>query len=100
MSEPDTGGWPKWSVWVVESLKETKKAVDDSRLETKADIASLRSEIKADLVALRDSEIADLRADINKTKQDVAMLQIKSGLWGAAGASVPIAIMLIMQYIK
>lgn len=87
---PNTDGWPKWSAWVVEGLKETKAAIESARLETKADIALLRAEIKAD--------IATLRANGNKTKQDVTRLQVKSGLWGAAGASIPVIIMLALQY--
>lgn len=97
---PNTDGWPKWSAWVVEGLKEVKLAVENARKETKTDIANLREEVKDEITSLRNAEIATLREDLNKTNLSVAMLQVKAGMWGAVGASIPIVIMLAMEYLK
>lgn len=97
---PNTDGWPKWSAWVVEGLKEVKLAIEGARKETKQDILRLREELKNDVASLRTADIADLREDLNKTNVNVAMLQVKAGLIGAVGGSIPVCIMIAMQYLN
>lgn len=37
---------------------------------------------------------------INDLRIQVAMLKVKSGVWGAVGAMIPIALLLLIQYVK
>lgn len=37
--------------------------------------------------------------DIPKLREEIATLKVKSGMWGAIGASIPIVIMLVIQYL-
>ena len=36
--------------------------------------------------------------DIPRLREEVATLKVKSGIWGAVGASIPVIIMLAIQY--
>lgn len=38
-----------------------------------------------------------MREEMGKMKTEVAMLKMKSGLWGAMGATIPIAVMVAVQ---
>lgn len=38
-----------------------------------------------------------IRGDITDIKTEIATLKVKAGIWGAVGAMVPIAIMLVVQ---
>jgi len=33
-------------------------------------------------------------------REDIAMLKVKSGVWGLLGGSIPVAILLIMEWVK
>ena len=38
--------------------------------------------------------------DITKITVEIAMLKVKSGVWGAAGAAIPVAIGLAIMFLK
>ena len=59
--------WREWSKYVLKELERLNELMEGTR----HDVAALRTE--------------------------VAMLKVKSGLWGAVGAAVPIGIMLAVQ---
>ncbi len=37
---------------------------------------------------------------LNEINVQIAMLKVKSGIWGAVGAMIPIAALLLLQYVK
>lgn len=54
-------------------------------------------DLKADMKALA-REINDLKqGELSKLKVEVAMLKVKSGLWGAAAGFVPAAVIVALQ---
>ena len=62
--------WTRWSNFVLEELK---------RLNRNQEATS--------------KEIGDIRVEIG-------MLQVRAGVWGALGGFIPVAIMLILKYVK
>jgi len=42
---------------------------------------------------------AALQKDINSIKTDIALLKLKSGIWGLAGGAIPVAIALITKFL-
>lgn len=38
--------------------------------------------------------------DIPRLREEIATLKVKSGMWGAIGASIPIIIMLALQFLR
>lgn len=42
----------------------------------------------------------DVSDRVGKIKVEVAMLKVKSGLWGAAAGMIPVAIVMVMMYLK
>lgn len=38
--------------------------------------------------------------DIPKLREEIATLKVKSGMWGAIGASIPVIIMLALQFLR
>lgn len=42
--------------------------------------------------------INDKLDDIPKLREEIAALKVKSGVWGAVGASIPVIVMLAVQY--
>jgi len=41
-----------------------------------------------------------IQREIGVLRTELATLKVKSGVWGAAGAMVPVAIMLIIQLLR
>lgn len=41
-----------------------------------------------------------VRQELSEIKTEIAMLKVKAGVWGAVGALVPVAIMLVIQQIN
>lgn len=37
---------------------------------------------------------------VNKTRTEVALLQLRAGLWGLAAGCLPVIMLLLMQYVK
>lgn len=35
-----------------------------------------------------------------RIREDIAMLKVKSGVWGLLGGSIPVAILLILEWVK
>ncbi len=55
--------------------------------------------VLAELGRLRD-EVQGMRREQNNILQQIAALKVKSGLWGAMGACVPIGLLLIRELVK
>jgi len=43
---------------------------------------------------------ADLNAELQAIKIEIAMLNVKSGIWGLIGGLVPVLIVLVLEYLK
>lgn len=69
-NSPSSDGWHEWSRYVLNELKRLNRNYEK------------------------------IQRDIGVLRTDLATLKVKSGVWGAAGAMVPIAIMLIIQLLK
>jgi len=67
---PVQNGWNEWSKYVLSELQ---------RLNTSYE---------------------GLRSETEKIRVEIATLKVKSGVWGAAGAMVPIAIIVILWIMK
>lgn len=65
--EDNPNGWDQWGKHVLSQLK---------RLVERVDV---------------------IQADVTIVKAEIATLRVKSGLWGVAGAMIPVAIMLTIQ---
>jgi hypothetical protein len=46
------------------------------------------------------SVVEELKTDVKKLREDVAQLKVKSGMWGAIGGTIPVAVMLIFWLIR
>ncbi len=55
--------------------------------------------VRKELTRLSDGQDCIVQK-INDLRIQVAMLKVKSGVWGAAGAMIPIVLLLVMQYLK
>ena len=44
-----------------------------------------------------DEAIEKLVKSVNQLSRDVEMLKVKAGIWGAVGASIPVAVWLVLQ---
>jgi len=58
-----------------------------------------RNLVLRDLKTL-SQKIEDLRREQGSILQQLAELKVKSGVWGAVGACVPIALLLVVQWLK
>jgi len=47
-----------------------------------------------------NNNVTTLSDSLIEIKIEIAMLKVKSGLWGAVGAMIPIAILLAMQFMQ
>lgn len=55
--------------------------------------------VLAELGRLKD-EVQGMRKEQNNMLQQLAALKVKSGVWGAMGACVPIGLLLLAQWAK
>ena len=46
------------------------------------------------------SQQNDIQKEIHEIKMEIAMLKVKSGIWGLISGTIPVAIMLIVKFIK
>ena len=42
----------------------------------------------------------DMNKQLGKIREDIASLQVKSGIWGLVGGCVPVLIIIVIQMIK
>jgi hypothetical protein len=70
MNNIENGNWNSWAVYVLKELE---------RL---------------------NSCYSSLDDKIGKIQQDIAMLKVKAGIWGAIGGCIPIIIMLAIKFIE
>ena len=76
-------GWNKWAVYVIKELER----LGDGQEDLNKDIGQIRT------------DIAQIRTNLETLKTE---LRIKSGIWGAIGGSIPVAIAIgvwIIQYL-
>ena len=45
----------------------------------------------------QETELKGLREEVSNIKQEIAMLKVKSGMWGALAGAIPVIIMLAIQ---
>ena len=55
--------------------------------------------VLTELGRLRD-EVQGMRKEQSNILQQIAALKVKSGVWGAMGACVPIVVLLLVQWAK
>lgn len=70
---PDSNGWNEWSKYVLNELKRLNDSVDKLTQE----VGEMKSEFRT----------------------EIALLKLKSGLWGLAGGAVPVAIAIATRFI-
>jgi hypothetical protein len=63
-------GWRQWSEWVKDGVRELRK------------------------------EIKDVRTEVTQMKIEIKVQQVKVGVWGMVGSSIPIAVTLILMWLK
>lgn len=64
---PNDDGWTEWSRYVLKELERLSKAYEG------------------------------IRADVMLIRTELATLKVRAGIWGAIGAAIPIAIVLLIQ---
>ena len=76
--------------------------IHDELMEIQKQVSSIEG--KMDLFKECQSDLKELSRCVSSIKVDVGQLKIKAGVWGAIGASIPIAVMIVAQvliyYIK
>jgi hypothetical protein len=77
MSSPDDS-WPEWSRHVLAELKR----LNDN-------LANLDDKIDT----IKDGHISPLKIEI-------AMLKVKSGIWGLIGGAIPVILMVLVELLK
>lgn len=74
-------GWNEWSKFVLKELERQSDCIDEV-----------------------NKSIARLTHDMNKRFEEVnieiATLKVKAGLWGALGGAIPVALGLLIMFIK
>lgn len=77
---PDSGdnGWREWSRYVLKELEHNRDISESLRKE----ISSMRT---------------DFASQSMKINTELAALRVRAGLWGAAGASIPVLLMIAIQ---
>lgn len=76
MSDPDS--WASWSRFVLAEMKRLNQHLD---------------QIEEQIASLRNNQLAQL-------KLEIAMLKVKSGVWGIMGGAVPIGIYIFVEMLK
>lgn len=82
----DRGKWELWAEYVLISIKEMR---DDINRCAKKEHCNVEA-----------ATILRLTEAINKARQEIAVLKVKSGIWGAIGAAIPITIGILIWLIK
>lgn len=47
-----------------------------------------------------DDNIKELTVAVNSLVTEVAMLKVKAGIWGAIGGAIPVAVGLLVYYLR
>ena len=81
MAQDDYESWPAYRKLVLSEIADTKKAVQK-------------------LIEKQDKLLAENQAMIKELAINIAMLQVKSGVWGAIGGTIPIIVFLAIEYLK
>lgn len=42
----------------------------------------------------------ELKEHMRKVEVEIAMLKVKSGIWGLAGGMIPVAVVLVLEFLK
>lgn len=63
-------GWRQWSEWVKDGVRELRK------------------------------EIKDVRGEVTQLKIELKVQQVKVGVWGLVGSSIPLAITLVIMWLQ
>lgn len=88
----DKNGWAEWSRYVLKELERLGKGQEGFRIE----LSQSRSELTKEIAQSR----SELTTELSQIRTELATLKVKSGIWGAVGASIPVLIMLGIQYLK
>lgn len=97
------GSWKEWARHVLLELERLNNSfsmlydkVQKQNNDNELRISTLRQEIQNNITA----NTASLSKDINNLQIEVAMLKLKSGLWGAMGAAIPILVAIIIYLVN
>ena len=85
----DGNGWGEWRKHVLAELKRFNEGHEKLRQE----VVTAREEMQATMTKAQQ----ETQKQISAIHAEIAMLKVKSGVWGAAGAMIPVGIMLAMQ---
>lgn len=77
----EDNGWREWSRYVLKELEHSREISEKLRQE----IAALRTDFAA--------QSAEMRVEL-------VALKTKAGLWGAAGAAIPVLLMIAIQFLS
>jgi len=89
---PNDNGWDEWQQYVITSIQELKDDQRDFRHEVKGEFTAVRAENKA--------EFASIRLAMQSYDREIAQLQVKSGLWGAAAGMIPLTLKMLWEMAK
>lgn len=84
-------GWDQYQKLVLAELERLGRSIEGlgKKIDGEIDIVRTRN----------NAEIGELRDQISNIKTEVALLQLKAGIWGAAAGAIPVALLLIAQFI-
>ena len=89
MYSQEQNNWEKWCRRVLVGLKRLSSAIEavDEKIDLKIDNL--------------DNKINDLKDNIiTPIKVEIAMLKVKSGVWGLIGGAIPVILMFLSELLK
>lgn len=82
---PNQNGWNEWSRHVLAELQRLHGTIEN--LEDKIEV-------------LKDDFTKNFNEELRKVQVDIAMLQVKSGVWGLVGGLIPVLIYVVLEVLK
>ncbi len=89
-------GWNEWSRHVLAELQRLHGTIEN--LEDKIEV--VRDDFSRKVETLKDEFTKNFNEELRKIQVDIAMLQVKSGVWGLVGGLIPILIYVAMELLR
>lgn len=89
-------GWNEWSRHVLAELQRLHGTIEN--LEDKIEV--VKDDLNRRIESLKDEHTKYLNEELRKVQIDIAMLKVKSGVWGLIGGLIPVVIYVVLGIIQ
>ena len=88
-NQPEDNNWQEWSKHVLMELKRLNRTVQavDEKIDNKIDSLDIK------INDIKDNVITPLKVEL-------AMLKVKSGIWGLIGGAIPVILLVLVEILK